>query len=233
MKRFKDKIVIIAGADSAIGHATALRFAFEEAIVILVGLDRDFMENTAEQLPVDTTWIHAEPHLTITCDINEISQLQALVEHVIKKYEKIDVLVNLNSNFDVCQVTLPELIKSKGTIVSVPSLSSMINDWNMATYNEAIHSVSNLTQSLARENGAYGVRVNAVSPSVTLEDMRSHDPSADDKIQRFLARSPLGRLANSEDIAAAVTFLASEDADIITGVTLHVDGGVSINHSTL
>lgn len=255
MKRFREKTVLITGAGSGIGRATALRFAQEGAAVILVGRTAKTLEDTAEQFPHDNTWIHTDNYLTITCDISVESQVQEMIQCVMDKFGKIDVLVNnagiavqgkvtelsdsdwkqaidvnLNGTFYVSKAAMPHLITSKGCIVNVSSLSGIGGDWNMAAYNAAKAGVSNLTRTLALDHGADGVRVNAVNPSVTKTEMTSAIQGNDEKTAKFLARCPLGRLATPEDIAAAITFLASDDAAMITGVNLPVDGGVSASN---
>lgn len=255
MKRFREKTVLITGAGSGIGRATALRFAQEGAAVILVGRTAQTLEDTAEQFPHDNTWIHTDNYLTITCDISVESQVQEMIQCVMDKFGKIDVLVNnagiavqgkvtelsdsdwkqaidvnLNGTFYVSKAAMPHLIASRGCIVNVSSLSGIGGDWNMAAYNAAKAGVSNLTRTLALDHGADGVRVNAVNPSVTKTDMTSAIQGNDEKTAKFLARCPLGRLATPEDIAAAITFLASDDAAMITGVNLPVDGGVNASN---
>lgn len=255
MRRFKDKTVIVTGAGSGIGRATAIRFAKEGANVALVGRTADTLEATAQYFPQDHTWIHTDNYLTVTCDISQEGQVQAMVDHVLKKFGRIDVVVNnagqaiqgkvtelssedwqqaidvnLNGTFYVCKAVMPALIKSKGNIVNVSSLSGMGGDWNMAAYNAAKAGVSNLTRTLALDHGPDGVRVNAVNPSVTKTEMTTKIQQDDEKTDKFLARCPLGRIATPEDIAAAIAFLGSEDAAMITGVNLPVDGGVSASN---
>lgn len=255
MKRFKEKTVIITGAGSGIGRATAIRFANEGASVVLVGRTSETLEATTKEFPHDRTWIHTDNYLTVTCDISVQSQVEEMIRLVIEKFGKIDVLVNnagkatqgkitelsaedwqsaidvnLTGTFYVCKAAMPYLIKSKGNIINVSSLSGVGGDWNMAAYNAAKAGVSNLTRTLALDHGADGVRVNAVNPSVTKTNMTSAIQDNNAKTDKFLARCPLGRLATPEDIAAAITFLASEDAAMITGVNLPVDGGVSASN---
>ena len=255
MKRFKEKTVIVTGACSGIGRATAIRFANEGANVVLVGRSAETLQETAEAFPQDRTWIHTDNFLTVICDISVEAQVQEMMKRVIDKFERIDVLVNnagkaiqgkitelssedwesaidvnLNGTFYVCQAAMPHLIATKGNIINVSSLSGIGGDWNMAAYNAAKAGISNLTRTLALDHGADGVRVNAVNPSVTKTDMTSTIQDDSSKTDKFLDRCPLGRLAAPEEVAAVITFLASDDASMITGVNLPVDGGVSASN---
>ena len=262
MKRFKEKTVIVTDAGSAIGRATAIRFATEGANVVLVGRSADGLKQITEEFPHDRTWIHTDNFLTIACDISVESQVQEMFKRVIDKFEKIDVLVNnaaqvtqsegiglsteqgqnaidnyLNETLYVSQTAMPHLIKSKGNIVNAPSFAACSSDQDTVTYHDATAAITDLTRTLASNHSADGVRVNAVnltnietdiSASIqnnTLNNEGANKGQAATNIS--LNSSPLGRCATPTDIAAAITFLASDDAAMITGTNLPVDGGVS------
>ena len=218
MKRFNDKAVLITGADSDIGRTAALRFAKEGANCILVGINHDILEYIYEDLPQDTTWINTGNHMTVTSDVNEPVQIAKLIEHVLQKYERIDVMVNIDTEVGIHKSVIPELIKTAGNIVNVSTLTDIPSDWNIDIYNAEQDSLSAITKALALENASKGVRINAVTAGLV---------TTDDSPNPFVSHCPLGKTATPVNVTDAVTFLASDDAAMITGVSLPVDGGVS------
>lgn len=222
MKRFKEKTVIITGADSDIGRATALRFAQEGANCIIVGISSDILEYIYEDLPQDHTWINTGNHLTVTSDVNDPSQTARLIEHVLDKYEHIDVMVNIDTEIGIHQAAIPELIKTQGNIVNVSTLTDIPVDWDIDTYKAEQRNLTDITKKLALENIPNNVRINAVAAGLVATDNSSNP---------FVALSPLGKTATPFDVTAAVMFLASEDAAVTTGMNLPVDGGVSTFNS--
>ena len=262
MKRFKEKTVIVTDAGSAIGRATAIRFATEGANVVLVGRSANGLKQITEEFPHDRTWIHTDNFFTIACDIGVESQVQEMFKRVIDKFERIDVLVNnaaqvmpsestglsieqeqnaidgyLNETLYVSQTAMPYLIKSKGNIINVPSFSEGSSQQSAATYDAITSAITDLTRTLASNYSKDSVRINAVNPNLTKADtsvaipVNSVNNGSINPIQtdgnESLNSSPLGRSATPSDIAAAITFLASDDAAMITGTSLPVDGGVS------
>ena len=221
MRRFKEKTVIITGADSDIGRATAIRFAKEGANCILVGINHDLLEHIYKELPQDHTWINTGNHLTITSDVNDPTQIPRLIEHALEKYEHIDVMVNIDTIVGIHQSVIPYLIKTKGNIVNVSTLTTIAADWNIDSYKAEQNSLTDTTKAMALENAQNGVRINAVAAGLVTTDTSSNP---------FLTRSPLGKTATPVDVTAAIMFLASDDAAMITGVNLPVDGGVSASN---
>jgi meso-butanediol dehydrogenase / (S,S)-butanediol dehydrogenase / diacetyl reductase len=251
MKRFIDKVVIVTGAGSGIGAATAKRFLSEGAAVVLNGRRKDKLEGTAQGSPSDKILIDSG-------DISSREYVFQLVEHTVKKFGRIDVLVNnaaisilgsfgataeedwhkvIRTNVDgvfyAIRAALPHLLRSKGSIVNVSSVSGLAGDWYPSFYNASKGAVSNLTRSLALELAPHGVRVNAVNPSLTLTEMTTAFQQHGPLMAKILERIPLGRGAKPEEIASVIAFLASDDASFINGVNLPVDGGVTASNGQL
>ena len=122
------------------------------------------------------------------------------------------------------------LIESRGCIVNTASVSGLGGDWGMSIYNASKGAVVNFTRALAIDHGPDGVRVNSVCPTVTLTKMAGAIHEDAGRLAKLRERVPLGRPAQASEVAAAVAFLASDDASFITGVNLPVDGGVSASN---
>ena len=244
MERFKDKTVIVTGAGSGIGTATAQRFAQEGATVALFG-HSDSVEQALTKMPGDKAF-------TVKVDVRAPDNVKAAIDMVAERTGRIDVLVNnagvavtgppdeltdedwdkvLRTNVDgvfhCSRAAIPHLEKTGGCIVNTSSVSGMGGDWGMLAYNTSKGAVTNFTRALALDLGKRGIRVNAVAPSLTDTKMAQGILEDEEKLAKFKERMPLDPPAQPSDVAAVIAFLASDDARMVSGVILPVDGGVT------
>lgn len=244
-QRFEGSVVVVTGAGSGIGEATAKRFWSEGASVVLTGRTREKLDAVAKTFNGERSLVHVS-------DVSLNEDAERLASDAFARFGRIDVLVNnagvgnsggfldlpagewhrliatnLHGVFNATRAVLPHLLRSEGSIINVSSVSGLGGDKGLSFYNATKGAVSNLTRSLALELGSRGVRVNAVCPSVTFTPINR--PAFDlypELLARQLDRIPMGRGAEPEEVASVIAFLASKDASFVNGVNLPIDGGV-------
>ncbi|XP_063894556.1 3-oxoacyl-[acyl-carrier-protein] reductase FabG-like [Helicoverpa armigera] len=242
---FVNKVVIITGASSGIGAATAILFSQEGANVVLVGRNEIKLASVARK---------CENPLIIKADVTDMDDAKRMIAETIDTHGKIDVLVNnagivryesildenvletfdalidtnLRALFNITRLAVPYLIETKGNIVNISSIAGkIVPDSRLVAYGISKAGVDNFTKGLALELSKYGVRVNAISPGPVKTDILEN---AGDETpwECFSAAMPLGKVGEPDDIGHLVLFLASDKACSITGVDYVCDNGVML-----
>jgi NAD(P)-dependent dehydrogenase (short-subunit alcohol dehydrogenase family) len=250
--RLEHKTAFVTGAASGLGRAAAVRFAAEGATVVAADLDRAAAEETVDR--VEAAGGDGAAH---ELDVRDADAVQAAVDATAEEYgldivvnnagvdhdravvEDIDeadrdhvIDVNVKGVWNGCHAALPHLkAQGSGSIVNTASFAGLTGVPHLSAYSLSKGAVVTLTESLAAEAGPAGVRVNAVCPAVTDTSMVRGEMDDDEWAalkERMAERYPLGRLGRPEDIANAMLFLASDEAEWVTGHALVVDGGFSV-----
>ena len=243
--RLKGKVALITGAGSGFGEGIAQRFAKEGANVAIIDINPEAGQRVSNDI---------DNSLFVEADVANSASVKNMVTKTIETFGAIDILVNnagithrnqpmlevdektfdrifavnVKSVYLTATHAVPILRQSKGTIVNIASTAGVSPRPGLTWYNSTKGAMITMTKSMAAELAPDGIRVNAVNPVIgqtglTVEFMGGVD---DPKIrEKFLSTIPLRRMSTPVDIANAALFLASDEADFITGVCLEVDGG--------
>jgi len=248
----ENKIVVITGAGSGIGAATAALFGEHGAKVVVSDLNMKSAQGVSEGIKKANGTA-----LAVQANVTQFKEVEALVSKTMNEFGRVDVMVNnagiggknqkktaehthedwhdviaVNQTgvFYCMQVALQQMMKQgHGNIVNVASLAGLKPSGYNLSYSASKYAVVGMTKSAALEYGRKNIRINAVCPgytnSVLLDQLLSSRPDMGDTLKRLI---PMDRFGEPHEIAAAITWLASDDSKYITGQTITLDGGTSL-----
>ena len=240
-----DKVAIVTGASRGIGKAIAIQLAKCGSKLVLVARNAEALDSVKESINSQGGNAVAMPG-----DISSLNSFAEIIANTVSKWKRIDILVNnagtardnliirmkeedwdsvLKVNLKGCfngikAVTRPMIKNKSGRIVNITSVIGQIGNAGQSNYAASKAGIIGLTKSMAKELGSRNITVNAVSPGYILTDMTD---KLDEEVKEKMKSSiPLGRLGTPQDVANLVCFLASDEAEYITGQTFNVDGGM-------
>jgi 2-deoxy-D-gluconate 3-dehydrogenase len=242
----RGKVAVVTGASRGIGRMLALGLANAGADVVVSSRTVGELEGLAGEIRA-----MGRKALVQRVDVTKASDIQAMVDASVAKFGRIDILVNnagininkaaldmteqdwdlvldtnLKSYFLACQAVGRHMVQQrKGKIVNVSSTFGLVGFEKRAAYASSKGGVGQLTKVLAIEWGPYNVNVNAIAPTATRTSINENLFADPDWRERVLRLIPIGRFCQPKDLVGAVIYLASDASDMVTGVTLPVDGG--------
>lgn len=246
---FQGKVAVVTGSSRGIGRAIALRLA-EGGARVVVNYRSD--ASGAEEVVAQISAAGGQA-IAVQADVSDGKQAQALIDAAKAAFGQVDILVNnagttrdtllmrmseddwdvvidtnLKGTFNCIKAVSRQMLRQRyGRIVNITSVSGLSGNVGQANYASAKAGLIGLTKTVAKELGSRGITCNAVAPGFVHTELTASLPS--ELVQQAVDRTPLGRVGQAEDMAAAAAFLASDDASFITGQVVAVDGGLSIS----
>jgi len=240
---FQDKVILITGASGGIGKAIAKKFAAAGAKIALN--DIALAEEALKSFSQETGGKY------FLADVSKLEEVEKMVEAIQKEFGRLDVLVNnagitqdktlakmtkeewqkvididLTGVFNCTKAALPLIIANQGKIVNISSLVGQRGNFGQTNYAAAKAGIIGFTKALSKEVGRFGVTVNAIAPGFIETRLTENlSPELKETIKKF---TPLGRFGKPEEVANLIFFLASEEANFITGTVVNIDGGLPL-----
>ena len=242
----KDKVAVVIGGTTGIGHEVSLGFVKAGATVVASSRRQDVVDSTAAELEA-----LGSKTLRLASDVTDRPALEKLRDETIANFGKIDILfvtagmlkkqpsadvpeedwsriidVNLSGTFRANQIFGRHMLeRGAGAIINTASMTSFVSFAEVAAYNASKAGVKMLTETLAVEWAARGVRVNAVAPGVFRTPLNNKVLDLPERMEAIVKRTPMGRIGTLDELVGAVIYLASDAAKFVTGITIPVDGG--------
>jgi glucose 1-dehydrogenase len=248
--RLQGKRALVTGSGRGIGRAIVVRFAREGADVVINDLD---VQGPARET-VAQVEAAGRRGVPIQADISQADQARRLIDDAVRQLGRLDILVNnagiekrapfvevteadydkvlqvnLKGAFFVTQAFVRHLLDGKrpGRIINISSVHEEVPFPGFSAYCLSKGGMQLLTRNLAVELGPYGITVNGVAPGAIMTEINRSLLDDKPRVERLLKQIPLGRMGTTDDVAAVAAFLASSDADYVTGSTYYVDGGLT------
>ncbi len=244
MLNLTNKIALVTGASGGIGGAIAKSLHAQGAHVVISGTNKQALDNLATELK---TRVSIE-----TCNLQDDDSITSLIDNVLVAHERLDILVcnagvtkdnlslrmniedfdsvikiNLHSTFLLNKLAIKRMIKQKsGRIINISSIVAFTGNPGQANYTAAKAGMVAMSKSFAQEVASRGITVNCIAPGFIATPMT--DILNEAHKEKLLSSIPCGKLGNPQDIANGVVFLASDEAEYITGQTLHINGGMAM-----
>ncbi len=250
--RLADKVVLITGAGSGIGRASALRFALEGARVVVVDWKPDGGRETVAQIQAD-----GGRALFVAADVSQEADVQRMVATAVEMYGRLDILfnnaaiqvfgtipetptsdwdkvldVNLKGVYLGCKYAIPRMIaQGGGCIVNMSSTLGLVGDPTMPAYGATKGGILAMTKAMAQAHGRQHIRVNCICPgdvdTPIVQEYFDQQPDPAAARRQVAAHYALGRIAQPDEIAHVALFLASDESSFLTGSAIVVDGGLT------
>jgi 2-keto-3-deoxy-L-fuconate dehydrogenase len=253
MRRLEKKIAFVTGAGAGIGEAVCRRFGSEGAVIVALDLRADAAERVAADVrkaggaatahggdvskPADCRRVVdavlgavGVPH--VLCNIAGIVEMGTLIAASEESFDR-SMDINVRGMWNLCRLLVPHMLRQGGgSVINMASVAGPFGVKERGVYSVSKAAVIGLTKSLAKDHVGEGLRVNAICPG-TVESPSWHErvkqsPNPEQALKDFIARQPMGRVGQPDEIAALAAYLASDESAYMTGQALYIDGGMTM-----